>query len=181
MNKTPERWTTIVGYPKYEVSDHGRVRSLIHFDLHGIPRLLKLAPCGGKKKGEPKYLMVGLVRNRVKENRLVHRLVLEHFVGPAPTPKHQGAHNDGNGFNNYWENLRWATQTENEKDKVLHGTAATGAKHGKSVLTEEQVREILSVTKWERGMVNEFADRFGVLPGAISKIKTGIRWKNLKL
>jgi hypothetical protein len=180
MNKKPERWTTIVGYPKYEVSDHGRVRSLVHFDLHGVPRLLSLVPCS-KKKGVAKYLMVGLVRNGMKESRMIHRLVLEHFVGPPPTPKHQGAHNDGNGFNNYWENLRWATQTENEKDKIAHGTVATGVTHGKSVLTEEQVREILSVTKWERGMVNDFAAKFGVKPGAISKIKTGIRWKSLKL
>ncbi|UKL14973.1 HNH endonuclease [Pseudomonas phage hairong] len=180
MKKNAERWTTIVGYPKYEVSDHGRVRSLIHFDLNGVPRLLALIPCS-KKKGVAKYLMVGLVRNGVKENRMIHRLVLEHFVGPAPTPRHQGAHNDGDGFNNYWENLRWATQAENEADKVLHGTAATGVSHGKSVLTEAQVREILSVKKWEVGMVKEFAEKFGVKAGAISKIKTGIRWKSLKL
>lgn len=180
MKRKPERWATIVGYPKYEVSDHGRVRSLIHFDLNGYPRLMALVPCG-KKKGVAKYYMVGLVRNGIKENRMIHRLVLEQFVGPPPTPAHQGAHGDGDGFNNYWENLRWATQQENEADKVLHGTVATGITHGKCVLTEEQVKEILSVKKWERGMVKDFAAKFGVQAGAISKIKLGLRWKSLKL
>ena len=42
------------------------------------------------------------------KTRLVHRLVLETFVGAAPAGM-EGCHNDGNRFNKRLENLRWDT------------------------------------------------------------------------
>lgn len=50
----------------------------------------------------------------------VHRLVCEAFHGQKPTPKHMTAHWDGNKKNNRPSNLRWATASENQADRVRH-------------------------------------------------------------
>ena len=62
------------------------------------------------------------VRKARKHTYSVHRLVLEAWVGMAPTQKHQAAHWNGDPSDNRLENLRWATQAENEADKVRHGS-----------------------------------------------------------
>lgn len=59
---------------------------------------------------------------------LVHRLVLEAFLGPAPEGL-EGCHNDGNTLNNWLDNLRWDTHENNELDKIRHGTIAQGDEH----------------------------------------------------
>lgn len=56
----------------------------------------------------------------------VHRCVLLAFIGPAPTPRHRVAHNDGNKANNALWNLEWKLPEANEADKKLHGTAPRG-------------------------------------------------------
>lgn len=51
-----------------------------------------------------------------QKNHYVHRLVLEAFVGPAPS-EHECDHIDRNPSNNKLENLRWVTHYENMKNK----------------------------------------------------------------
>ncbi|WP_082971209.1 HNH endonuclease signature motif containing protein [Mycobacterium sp. 852002-51971_SCH5477799-a] len=58
--------------------------------------------------------------NGRKETRRVHRLVLEAFVGPAPSGTF-GCHLDGDPANNRLNNLRWDTQANNLRDVVSHG------------------------------------------------------------
>lgn len=72
---------------------------------------------------------------------LVHRLVLEAFVGPCPEGM-QACHNDGNPSNNCLHNLRWDTAKSNHADKVSHGTMPRGRTHPANKLTEAQVHEI---------------------------------------
>lgn len=122
-----ERWLPVPGFePYYEVSDQGRVRS---YRPRGAaarggsaspvaePRLL--IPQVQRQTGYPYVL---LQREKVGHNRLVHRLVLEAFVGPPPAKDMQACHNDGTRTNNRLENLRWDTRSGNMKDKILHGT-----------------------------------------------------------
>jgi hypothetical protein len=45
-------------------------------------------------------------------------LVLETFVGPKPTPKHECCHRDDDRSNNAVENLYWGTHAENMRDIV---------------------------------------------------------------
>lgn len=56
---------------------------------------------------------------------LVHRLVLEAFVGPCP-PGMEARHLDGNPANNVLRNLAWGTKSENELDKVRQGRRGPG-------------------------------------------------------
>ena len=59
---------------------------------------------------------------------MVHRLVLEAFVGPAPADKPIGCHRDGNPQNNTPENLYWGTPSSNTLDSVKHGTHNTAGR-----------------------------------------------------
>lgn len=52
---------------------------------------------------------------------LVHRLVLETFISPAPEDKPFGCHYDDNAQNNYIGNLYWGDKSDNERDKVRNG------------------------------------------------------------
>ena len=61
------------------------------------------------------------------ERRCVHELVLTTFVSPRPAG-YQAAHYDGDRRNNRANNLRWASRSENEADKLRHGTLLTGAR-----------------------------------------------------
>jgi hypothetical protein len=111
-----ERWLPVSGFPAYEVSDLGRVRSV------RAGRLLK--PARINSLG---HLQVKLYRNGKQHGRLVHRLVLEAFVGPCP-PGMEARHVATNDTsNNRLTNLAWGTYSENEADKKIHGTLRRAA------------------------------------------------------
>lgn len=121
------------------------------------------------------YASVILYKNGKRHERLVHRLVLETFCGPAPTGNHEAAHNDGNPLNNSVKNLRWATPKENQNDRILHGTHLCGERHKSAKLTEKQVLEIRA----DRGNQRILAARYGVSLTLIEKIKAGKVWAHL--
>jgi AraC-like DNA-binding protein len=77
----------------------------------------------------------------------VHRLVCELVNGAAPSLNHEAAHSCGNGhlacINK--KHLRWATRAENHADKLIHGTANRGERHGLARLNEDAVRKIRSL------------------------------------
>lgn len=127
-----EVWREIEGFEGiYDVSNHGRVRR--HYGAwNNKPYVKVLKPW---PKGPKGHLAVGLALGRGRERsvRLVHRLVLAAFVGSCPDGM-EVRHLDGNPGNNTVENLAYGTHSENEMDKVLHGThrnaAKTHCKHG---------------------------------------------------
>jgi len=117
-----ELWLPIPGFEGfYEVSNQGRVRSLgrrvVYADgsVHTHPgKLLRQSIC---KMGRHR---VDLRANGKRSNRLVHRLVLEAFVGPCP-PGMECCHFDDNPSNNCLDNLRWGTRMENFDDRARNG------------------------------------------------------------
>lgn len=115
-----ERWLPVSGYEgSYEVSDLGRVRSLDRITDRGRKwRGRVMSPAPMRSNG---YLIVSLWRDGSQRTTLVHRLVLSAFVGPAPDGA-EGLHGDGDPENNKLTNLSWGTHSENEMDKVRHGT-----------------------------------------------------------
>lgn len=106
----------------------------------------------------------------------VSRLVCESVHGPAPTPHHQAAHSCGRGFAGCVSphHLDWKTQSENEADKLIHGTDNRGEKHYAAKISAEDVNQI-------RGLKGELsnkdiASRFGISDALVRDIHSGRVW-----
>jgi hypothetical protein len=72
------------------------------------------------------------------------------------------------------EHLRWATQSENELDKALHGTDIRGEKHHNSKLTLKDVLEIRACSKTMNK--TQIAKRYNVTRAAIQDILHRRTW-----
>lgn len=105
----------------------------------------------------------------------VHRLVCEAFHGPAPEGKTEVAHINGDPMDNRADNLRWTDRVGNEADKVAHGTAPVGERHGMSKLTAEQVEQIKTMP----GSSTEVAAVFGVSGANVRRIRSGQGWSHM--
>lgn len=175
-----ETWKPIVGYDGYyEVSDLGRVRSLDRMIVsrsrqgneylqHRYGRPLKP---GKLTQG---YLKVSLGRN---QQRLVHRLVLEAFVGECPTDQ-QCRHLNGNRTDNRLINLCWGTIKEDRQDKKRHGTNPIGSKNPQAKLTDLDVVAIKHGLKL--GIKQKvLAAYFGISRTNITNINTGVLWAHI--
>lgn len=133
MDILDEKWLPVAGFEDaYAVSDHGRIKSLARtVDMGLYTRDLKermlsftLLPGG--------YRQVQLNRNGKATARLVHRVVLEAFVGPCPDGM-EALHRNGVRDDNRPENLRWGTRQQNVRESVeagLHFGARTHCPNG---------------------------------------------------
>lgn len=116
-----EQWRPISGYEGiYEVSNHGRVRSLDRVSAQGgrLTGRLRKPDAVTSRSG---HLRVALCRDGKVRRWFVHRLVLTAFLG-APSIEMQACHNDGDPTNNVLTNLRWDTASANARDRLRHGT-----------------------------------------------------------
>lgn len=102
-----EIWKQVKGFPLYEVSNLGRVKSKHHSKRH---------PNGGLIIGcktSSGYLKVFLSDGKGNQKQQsVHRLVAQAFI-PNPSGKLTINHKDGNKTNNSVDNLEWSTYSEN--------------------------------------------------------------------
>lgn len=110
---TAERWRPVLGEEgRYEVSDHGRVRSLNRtvMQRHGIERRFRGQLLRPVARGNG-HLWIYIP----DRSRSVHSLVLEAFVGPRPEGM-WGCHTDDDPANNHLANLRWDWPKANSDD-----------------------------------------------------------------
>ena len=98
--RNQEIWKSVNGFKKYEVSSFGRVRNA------KTEKMLTQTPT------EQGYLRVLFTKNGEVSRCRVHRLVAEAFI-PNPEEKPFVDHIDGDRSNNIYENLRYATASEN--------------------------------------------------------------------
>jgi hypothetical protein len=96
-----ETWKTIEEHEKYQISNLGRVKSF----AKGKSRILRQSTHKG-------YLVVSLDG----KYKVVHRLVAKTFIENSEN-KPVVDHINGDRFNNNLNNLRWATYSENAKNK----------------------------------------------------------------
>lgn len=170
-----EQWRDIPGFPGYQVSDLGAVRSLDreipYTSRAGRRYLVKRRGYLLKLKVHKKTGYVGV--EIASKDQLVHRLVLLAFVGPCP-PGHEGAHGDGVRTNNAPSNLRYATRLENAADRHRHGTTLTGEQVFGAKLNTEKVAEIRAL----KGVMSqrEIAAKFNVTYPLIGMIHRGKIW-----
>jgi hypothetical protein len=103
-----EEWRKVPGYPDYEVSNWGRIKS--HRQKPGILK---------HRYTHTGYDMAALhTVDGMRCDVQVHRLVLMAFVGPCPEDM-EACHNDGNTANNWIDNLRWDTHQSNMSERLL--------------------------------------------------------------
>ncbi len=103
-----EIWKEIPGYPGYEASNFGRLRSL--------PKKRVPKPRIITQRIHKHYYFCWLKNH----NFAVHRLIAMTFI-PNPENKPTVNHKDRNKLNNNLNNLEWATWSENTIHSFTHG------------------------------------------------------------
>jgi len=181
-----EKWKGIEGYPYYEVSNRGRVRSLSRRVLCGggmrsvVGRILKT------KKTKYGYPELNLCKD--KDGRLptflVHRLVLDAFRGPKPDPRMVCRHLDGDPTNNRLANLVWGTYKENMADKKRHGRhgttySAAGETNPGVKLTDKKVLRIRKLYATGEYTQTAIAAAYGVSTAIVHDIVRRKAWKHI--
>lgn len=183
-----EEWRPVAGFDGYEVSSLGRVRSWRPVNGRGglasEPRIRRLATNRGG------YRICQMMQDGLLRPRFVHHLVLDAFVGPRPTMMHMACHWDGDRANNLPGNLRWGTAKDNSQDSIRHGTFVSGDRHplrlnpervqgernGRSVVTEENVREARST----RMTYRQVMQRWGLSRASAQSLVYGKSWRHVK-
>lgn len=74
-----------------------------------------------------------------------HRVLCEMAYGAPPSSDHEAAHGCGNRSCVNPNHLRWATKSENQRDRIIHGTHNRGERCRNAKLTEAEAREILDL------------------------------------
>jgi hypothetical protein len=119
----PAEWSPVVGYPGYQVSRAGRLRT-------SPPEARPLTPrtvTGG-------YKAVSLTGPEGSKQMLVHRAVALSFVpNGEPASKIQVNHLDGDKSNNVATNLEWVTPAENVRHAQRTGLRNRTARKGRTV------------------------------------------------
>ena len=163
MSGNMEKWLPVPGYPGYEVSESGRVRSpykeLKHVQI----------PSG--------HLQVGLYKDGKAKTHGVQKVVCMAFHADTYFPGAYALHKDSNPVNCHKDNLYWGTQTQNGKDMVEAGNFKTKAEnHGMAKLNWAKVRELRQRVK-SGEPVKKLALEFGIHAGTAFKIISGKLWK----
>jgi len=168
-----EEWRSIKKYEGlYEVSNHGKVRSIERHDSLG--RLNKgklLCPSSSRK-----YKHVALSKDGTPKHFLVHRLVAIAFI---ENPFNYGCvnHKNENSHDNRVENLEWCTHKYNNN----YGTGHIRTAHTKGTHTLQKTVEGCIVGDFYS--VSEASRQTGFSSTAIwngiqyNKITNGYLWK----
>jgi len=161
-------WKAIPGYPGYEASDDGRIRSV---DREIISHSRKGKPFLYLKKGRVlrpgrfnSHGHVSVCLGRSVGSIPVHTLVALTFIGPRP-PGHDVCHLDGDPSNNRADNLRYDSRTENNFDI---------GRHGRRRFTAEEVRAMRSFVKQNgRGATARLAEKHEISISSMDKLIKG--------
>lgn len=159
-------WRDIPGYPGYQVSNLGRVRS--------VDRVVKTLR--GERRYRGKILKPGVASHNYltvaigKDNSMsVHVLVALAFIGPAPFEGAEVRHLDDVRTNNFDFNLAWGSRGDNGRDKKWNKGQKT---YKLSPLEVSMIKRALSNPY--HGIGRDLASQYGVSECTISTIRRGL-------
>lgn len=104
-------WRNIPGFPGYQASDGGHIRSL----MRKVPRVLS------PDVGHAGHLRVTLATADGYRRVFVHRLVAATFIGEPPAGTGFIDHVDRDPSNNEPGNLRWCSLSQNNRNRPADG------------------------------------------------------------
>lgn len=115
-----EIWKDIEDFPNYQVSNLGNVKNKSRGNI--------LKPKATDKGNGCIYYEASITHLDGKQKHgSIHRLVAKAFI-PNPENKPQVDHIDRNPANNRVDNLRWATQSENNRNTKVRNDSVSGHK-----------------------------------------------------
>jgi hypothetical protein len=168
-----EIWKPVVGYEDfYEVSNEGRVRTVERAVNSKCGSLRTVRARIRKPVILNKYPAVNLSMRGKTLLRHVHTMVLEAFIGPRPSPQHEGCHGDGVKTNSALANLRWDTKKANKDDAFRHGTVPIGERVWNAKLSLDQVVSLRSDPRGARCVAREL----GVSKTTVNRARNGKTW-----
>ena len=177
-----EVWKDIPGFKdSYQVSNMGRVRSVDRVVTYKNGRVGKhrgrvLKP-GVNTRG---YEYLALYNDTGRNNKTIHRLVLETFKPHVNMIDLQVNHIDGDKLNNHLTNLEWVTARDNmlhAYDMGLIKKRSEDSHYAK--LSNVDVLEILQ--RLDNGeLQRDIALDYGVGRRCITDINTGATWRAVK-
>lgn len=131
-----------------------------------------------QREGKDGYMRVTLQNKAGKKEVIATHLLVGRAFLAKPGDDAEGRmvvrHKDGNRKHPKLANLEYGTEKENSKDKLRHGTDARGERNASSLLSEDEVHEVLELKGlWTQ---QEIADEFGISRQAVSDIHRGITW-----
>jgi hypothetical protein len=181
-----EIWKAIPGFPGYDVSSRGRVRSYWRratqrgWQIGNTPTKF-LKPSIQKRD----YRGVNLTKDGKKIPRRIHLLVLLAFVGPMP-PGMESRHLDGVPSNCSLENLCYGTHIENMMDRKKHGfhqqNIPKGPNHHNSKMTEAKVilmRMLAIKNKHTKRSISALSKIFGISTSTGNSIVNRKTWTHV--
>lgn len=107
---------------------------------------------------------------------LVHRVMCELTSGPPPSPQHDCAHTCGRGHLGCCNprHLKWKTKSDNQADRLRHGTMVRGSDAPNAKLTESDVVAIRSANGIAQ---KDLAAQYGVSRATLSQIINYRKWR----
>ena len=161
-----EVWRTISNFTDYEISNIARVRNK-------KTGLIKVPSVG--KRG---YLVLNIKKESKTYLKALHRLFAETWI-PNPESKREVNHINGDKCDCSFENLEWATPSENmahARKTGLHNSDGDKAvwqlKDGKVIAVYKSCSEAARKTGFNRGRIGFYARGEGKL-----KTYKGYEWK----
>lgn len=174
----------VIGFPGYKVGSDGSIWSCRTKISLGNRKGMRSAMSDTWRRLKPQlnpsgHLHIHLCPGR--HTRLMHRLVLEAFVGPCPEGMEACHAPDRSPANNSLLNLRWDTHTSNGADAVRDGTTLTGSRNRHAKLTEAQVAEIRAKHAMlpRYGAMKRLAAEYGISCHSVHRIVTRSGWKHV--
>lgn len=169
MEHINETWKSIEDFPKYQVSDQGRIKNIQtgrvftgSKDAFGYMHVRLVNPYGG----------ITLKK--------VHRLVAEAFL-PNPENKPLIDHIDGDKTNNALSNLRWFTYSENSKayEDSHKGQRKTVAKNRKIAQYNLDGELLAKYDSMKKASDTVGCGEFGIYSACNGKLRTasGFMWR----
>lgn len=160
----------IEGFPGYRVGDDGSVWSCWRGPSLSA-QWKRLKPGIHQKRSVKRpYFYLHLWRGGKRYTRLIHRIVLESFIGPRPNG-FECRHLDGNPSNNALENICWGTHEENCNDtrRLNRYAVKLNADQAKAIRVRRNAGECR----------RQLAKEFGTSPQNVHSIARGHSWKHL--